>query len=750
MSKPHEFLAQLLSTLPPAWHEPVEALAAETLQADTPLRVTLLGNFSVGKSSLLNMLLQEQLLPAALEETTALPTFIEYGSQREMSLIGQDGSLLPLDEERFAQVTTQAPDGAACALLALPLSWLQDISIIDLPGLGSISATHREYTLAQIRQTDAVLYLLSPSGPSSSDMATLQHIQQLGKRVKVLVARWDEVEAATSRGEKLPSLEQWSRQIEQEAGLRTRLAPCHRLGLGREDILEFLQRAREDLNSIRLRRFQAELRPILQNALGQNAEQQRICRVETEAEAQTLHEELVERKRHLAEFKSGLYAEQHQDRSRLDQQASDSVARQRQRLAGELEELTHTLKEESDWERFGKQGCGQLNMATQQIAQMFSELSASYGSLDLPETEVATLNLRLPEPEKISAEDFLDMGHLTQLQEALASQQSAHSAIEQKLGSLHPQDLSEHEQALHELTQQQNWLATQQLPMTTQQVSNGSGAMIGRLLGEAADIGLMFVAPHAAGAKVASLVGKGAKMANIAVNTTKVARAVSTGVKVAKGVQQGQKSVRGVPQPVMDKLSGLEMLSLGYWGERLGSMFGGPITVQTVDQQALAEREAALAELEGQRQSLSRALARNEDIANERQLTGWALEQNQKEQARLQSELTQLQLRAEQKHRDALQHLQQERMSQLHRSGERAVTHWLQGFDRQAAAMTELLHAHVKSYWEGRVTSLLDERLQDIDQLATQTQASAQERQATLTRLIEDAQALQHTLATLH
>lgn len=750
MSNSRELLTQLLAALPTAWHEPVEALAAATLQDNAPLRVTLAGSFSVGKSSLLNMLLQEPLLPSALEETTALPTFIEYGSQRALSLVGQDGSLQPLDEEHFAQVTTRAPEGAACSVVSLPLPWLQGVSIIDLPGLGSTSAAHREYTQTQIRQTDAVLYLLSPSGPSASDMATLQLIQQLGKRVKVLVARWDEVEAAASRGEKTPSPEHWAGQIERETGLRARLAPCHRLGLGREEILEFLQRAREDLDSIRLRRFQAELRPVLENALGQNAEQQRACRVESEAEAQALHKELVERKQHLADFKSGLYGEQQQDRSRLDRQAGDGLTKQRQGLSGQLEALSHALKTEDEWEHFGKQGSERLNAAIRQMARMFSELSASYGALDLPETEVAEFNLRLPEPEQVSMDDFLDMGYLTQLQEALTSQQAAQSSIEQKLASLNPQDLSEQEQVFHELTQQQNMLATQQLPMTTQQVDSGAGAIVGRLLGEAADIGLMFVAPAAAGAKVASLVGKGAKMANIAVNTAKVARAVSTGVKVAKGVQLGQKSVRGVPQPVMDKLGGLEMFSLGYWGERVGSMFGGPVTVQTVDPQALAERDAALAELDSRRQALRRALARNEDIANERQLTGWALEQSQKEQARLQSELTQLQVRAEQKCRETQQHLQQERMNQLQRSAERAVRHWLQSFDRHATAMSELLHAHVRSYWEDRVTSLLDERLQEIDRLDAQAQASAQERQVTLSRLIEDAEALQCTLATLH
>lgn len=747
MTQAHAFLAEVQSALPTAWQEPVAALAAETLQTDRPLRLILVGGFSVGKSSLLNMLLQEPLLQTAMEETTALPTFIEYGAEREMQLVGHDGSSLPLDEAGFAAATTQAPEGAACATLALPLPWLEGVSIIDLPGLGSVSQTHREYTLAQIRQADVVLYLLAPSGPSKSDAETLALIQQAGKRVKVMVTRWDQVEASVARGEKQPSLEQWAAQIEQGSGLRARLAPCHRDGLGRDEIIDFVQRARADLDGIRLRRFQAELKPILQNALGQNAEQQRSCQVDSEAEAQALHQELLQRKHKLAEFKSVQQAEQQQERQRIEQQAAASVQAEGRQLKAQLEQNADELGDESAWNAFGQQGSELLRAATSRLAQTLSGLSSNYGALQLPEAEVAEFNLRLPEPETVSADDFLDVGKLSQLEQQIAEQQEQFVTTEQKLATMNVADMSESEQALRALTQQKNAMAVQPLPTVLQRVKDGNGAMLGRMLGEVADIGLMFFNPATAGAKVASIVGKGAKVANIAVNAAKVGNAVTHSMKVMQGLPIAKSS--GLPPNLVNKIGMLEMFSLGYWGERFGSMLGGPVDVEVVDPEAVAARNAALFDLENQSQALRRALARNDDIANERQLSGWALEQNRKEQVRLQAELTRLKAQAEQKQCDAQKQLQQQRQQQIRHNAERAVSQWLRGFDRQSIAMTELLHARVKSHWEDRVAALIDERLQDIGRLDAQAQASSADKRALLTQLRDDATAIERTLATL-
>ena len=131
-------------------------------------------------------------------------------------------------------------------------------------------------------------------------------------------------------------------------------------------------------------------------------------------------------------------------------------------------------------------------------------------------------------------------------------------------------------------------------------------------------------------------------------------------------------------------------------------------------------------------------------------MSGWALEQNRKEQARLQAELQRLKEQAEQKQREVQKTQQQERHLQLRRQAERAVAHWMRSFERQTTAMNGLIHAQVKSYWQNRVEAMVHERLQEIEQLRSQTQFSADDKKALLVRLREEALAIERTLVTLH
>lgn len=742
LSTSQHLVDELQAALPDTWVEPLQSLADTTLNSNAVLRVTLVGAFSVGKSSLLNMLIGESLLQTALQETTALPTFIEHGPQRAMQLLMNDGTTQVLNEQSFSVATTQAPKDATCAVLTLPQAWLEGVSIIDLPGLGSVSAGHQDYTLTQIQQADAVLYLLDPRGPTAPDLKVLTAIRQYGKRVKVMVTRWDEVEAAAARGERLPSLEQWAAQIEAGCGLRVRLAPCHRQGLGRDEVLDFLQRACEDRLDIRTRRFKAELQPLLDNALGQNAQAQRSCEADSEDSMRMLHAELMQRKQTLSEFKDGLQGQQQQDRQRVEQQCLGTRQKIRSDLGTTLQQCQQTLQDESGWERFGAQGADGLRAALAEMAAQLSHLSADYGQVDLPVAQVGAFNVRLPAPEAIDAADFLDVGKLSHLQQEIEHQQQQITEAENKLLDWPVQDLGNAEQTLQQLLRDRQQVASMPLPRIMQQIPNsGNGAIFGRMLGEIADIGLLFVNPVWAGAKVAGLIGKGAKIVNVAAKTGKIASTVSKGIKIAQATQTGIK-VRGVAPETLDKLKALEMLSLGYWGERIGTAFGGPSAQEIVDPAAEAEQAQAMSGIESDIQRLRRELGRQEDMANERQLTGWALEQNRKEQARLQADLARRVADAAQQHREAEARAQQDRLTLVARHAERAVAQWMRSFDQQSTSMLDLMRARIKDHWENRVEALVAERMTEVDALMAQMRETPQQKQAALAQLQAEEEGL--------
>ena len=76
-------------------------------------RIIVVGGFSRGKSSLINALLGEKLLPAKLTPTTALLTFIRYGEVPEAILFYKDERItpktVPLDQLRDYLIIQRGP-----------------------------------------------------------------------------------------------------------------------------------------------------------------------------------------------------------------------------------------------------------------------------------------------------------------------------------------------------------------------------------------------------------------------------------------------------------------------------------------------------------------------------------------------------------------------------------------------------------------------------------------------------------------
>lgn len=742
------WLAALDAALPAALQQPVRQLADRVLEPERPLRIVLAGAVTVGKSSLVNMLAGSDWLPAALEETTALPTFIEYGAGTRMQIVDVDGTSRELTAEQFSAAVLQAPPNAAYALLTLEQEWLAGTVLVDLPGLGGMTQANQQYALAQIQQADTVLYLIPPRGPDAGDLATLDRIRSMGKHVDVLATRWDEVERAVAAGEKEPDLPTWADQIEESSKLRTIITPVSKSGMGREAVIGFVREARGALTGIRLRRLHAELAPLLENALGQNALMQSACDSDSVEARQAMYTELLRRKMVLTGLKAELHTQACADRAVSAAAADELVERHGNALNGAMSRLAAPVKEEAHWVDFVAAGTEAQQRALDGLARDMQELSAAYGVLKLPASQQQEFQLRLPPPLLVGSQDFLDVGRMAALQRALEEKQEAQAQLEQARSNGAVADSETHRQSLHQAQRERNALLAQPLPKIMQPSGNNKGAVLGRILGEVADIGTMFINSAAAGAKIAAVIGKGAKLAKISVDTLKVARAATTTVKVLKAAKLGGE-VEGVPPTVIDKLGMLEAISFSYWGERIGCALDGPQEVSVVDPEAYAQQQDDLRAADERILAFRSELARSARLAEEHKLSGWALEQNRKEQTMLKADLDELAASTERQALELQAQLVMDRAQLVVRHVEQALAHWRKIYAQQSEAMVEMLRLLVKQHWTERVDAMVGERLDELAELSAAAAAAPAEQQAALAALQAEANGLQASLRLL-
>lgn len=192
-------LAALLGTraeLAPLAAEPAQAAA----DFDRPLLVTVMGEFSSGKSSFVNAFIGEDIAPTGITPTTATINIVKYGRDRGGRLIHQDGRTESLGWSelgtRLRQLSGRAAAQIAQVEILLPLEALERVHIVDTPGLNSILPEHETVARDFIRRADAVVWVFSAAqAGKKSERLALERIAEEGKRVLGVLNKVDQLDA---------------------------------------------------------------------------------------------------------------------------------------------------------------------------------------------------------------------------------------------------------------------------------------------------------------------------------------------------------------------------------------------------------------------------------------------------------------------------------------------------------------------------------------------------------------------------
>ncbi len=159
-------------------------LAAEARALTERLRdglfyVACVGQFKRGKSTLLNALIGEPVLPVGVIPVTAVVTVVRYGPRAAARIRRADGDWQEISTTELASfVTEQENPGnekqVAAVEVFVPSALLASgMCLVDTPGIGSVFACNTEATHAFVPHIDAAVAVLGADPPISADELTL-------------------------------------------------------------------------------------------------------------------------------------------------------------------------------------------------------------------------------------------------------------------------------------------------------------------------------------------------------------------------------------------------------------------------------------------------------------------------------------------------------------------------------------------------------------------------------------------------
>jgi GTPase SAR1 family protein len=165
-------------------------------------RLAFVGEFSRGKTYLINRLLSRNILPEGALPTTATITSIVAGSEEKMEIrVGGKLEIRSLEENSWQDLLATDEVGSdkevfAGVRISLNHDWLRslDIEIIDTPGAGDLSERRANLVSDILNQCDATVLLVSATSPFSMTEAAFLEQEVIGNhvpRIMVVISKLD-------------------------------------------------------------------------------------------------------------------------------------------------------------------------------------------------------------------------------------------------------------------------------------------------------------------------------------------------------------------------------------------------------------------------------------------------------------------------------------------------------------------------------------------------------------------------------
>jgi hypothetical protein len=118
------------------------------------LRLALCGEFSAGKSSIVNLLLGYDMLPTSVLSSTRRPTYLRYASELRIEAISESGEREPVSPESISML---AREDISHFDVGMPGELLRHVELLDTPGFADPFHDHHS-TLDAVETADVCVW----------------------------------------------------------------------------------------------------------------------------------------------------------------------------------------------------------------------------------------------------------------------------------------------------------------------------------------------------------------------------------------------------------------------------------------------------------------------------------------------------------------------------------------------------------------------------------------------------------------